>query len=424
MNINRKLIEILQKFRNFRFQLQNKYFQLPKKHLNFILIFVLISLFFATLIAGGKIYLQYKITSPVNNTSDSKIFIVNKGETVSLIAQNLEKQGLIHNDFYFLIYYKILNKSFSNSLTLKAGKYKLSPSLNIIEIAEKLSYGLTIPEDVRVMIPEGSNIFHIACLLEKKGLVSATDFINFCSSHSIYINYNNDTLELVTCQQEEEQAGEDKKGFQNCQLSYPLEGYLFPDTYLFKKGTPIDKIVSKMISNFEKKVIQKLQDSISNPEEAFSYDLTSLTVLASLLEKEVPTYYDKRIVAGIIEQRLNSGMPLQIDMTVIYAKELLAIEEILKTSTNPSSEICNLINAKKNHNPVTLKDTKLTLSYNTYQSKELPPGPINNPGFWSFKAALNSLPTNYWYYLSTKNGTTIFSTTYQDHLANKAKYLQ
>ena len=134
--------------------------------------------------------------------------------------------------------------------------------------------------------------------------------------------------------------------------------------------------------------------------------------MASLLEKEVISYRDKQMVAGILYKRLKAGMPLQIDSTVLYAQTL----KLYRVEKQPAT--------KRDHNPVSVKDTKIDSPYNTYKHKGLPPGPICNPGLKSIKAALNPVKTGYWYYLSTAEGKTIFSKTYEEHLKNKKKYLE
>ena len=120
-----------------------------------------------------------------------------------------------------------------------------------------------------------------------------------------------------------------------------------------------------------------------------------IVTMASILEKEVKTMNDKKIVAGILWKRLEAGMPLQVDSSLLYYK------------ASGSGTF----------------DKEIDSPYNTYKYSGLPAGPICNPGIESIEAAISPQESKYWYYLSAKDGTTIFSKTYDEHLANKAKYL-
>ena len=123
--------------------------------------------------------------------------------------------------------------------------------------------------------------------------------------------------------------------------------------------------------------------------------------MASILEKEVQTEIDKRMVADILWRRLKEGIPLQVDASICYAQ-------------NQSFDDCQLI----------AKAFKIDSPYNTYLYKGLPPAPICNPGLESIKAALNPLPNQSWYYLTDrKTGKTIYSKTYEEHLKMRQKYL-
>ncbi len=343
----------------------NKWEKIEKKQQNLILLILLISLLLVTLTIGGKLYLHYQINHAFSSKNNPQIFVINSGETARKIAQNLEKKGLIKNDLYFLIYLKTFKSADNKISTIKAGKYLLSPSLNISQITEKLINGLIISSEIKITIPEGYNIFQVADLLkEKKLIIESKDFIN---------------------------------------ASINLEGYLFPDTYQIKEDASIKSIVKKMLDNFQNKVGNLLPAS---------RNLVDIITIASLLEKEVISDYDRQVVAGIIEKRIKIGMPLQIDATILYAQALNGYEDGYKT------------NIKNNHNPVSAQDTEIDSPYNTYKYKELPPGPICNPGINTIKAALDPIKTDYWYYLNTKEGRTIFSKTYEEHLTNKQKYLR
>jgi UPF0755 protein len=145
-----------------------------------------------------------------------------------------------------------------------------------------------------------------------------------------------------------------------------------------------------MLANFGKKLNPELREKIAVQKKT----IFDIVTMASLLEKEVITLDDKKIVAGILWKRLEIGMPLQLDATVNYV-------------------------TGKNDPSVTIKDTTIDSPYNTYKYKGLPKGPISNPGIDSIIATIYPKKTNYWYYLT--DGKTIFSETLQQHNTAKAK---
>ena len=173
-----------------------------------------------------------------------------------------------------------------------------------------------------------------------------------------------------------------------------LEGFLFPDTYEFPLNVSGEEVVKKMTENFNKK-IAPYRDEIYDSEKT----LFEIITMASLLEKEVKTLEEKQLVSGILWKRLENNMPLQVDATISYITG--------KKTTKISKE-----------------ETQIDSPYNTYKYLGLPLGPICNPGLESIKAALYPEISQYWYYLSTPEGETIFSKTLEEHNIAKAKYLK
>ncbi len=367
-----------------------KWGKIGKKQQNILLLILLISLLLALLAIGGKLYLHHQINHAFSSKETPQIFIISSGETVREIARNIEKKGLIKNDLYFLVHLRTLKGINDKTPTIKAGKYLLSPSLTISQIAEKLINGLIISPEIKITIPEGYNIFEIGDKLETAGLVKLEEFLRFSAEHTLK------DFVLVPC------SGQVLYGSVSS-----LEGWLFPDTYQFKKEESMEVIINKMLNDFE----QKTAEFTQNLKYKTDIDIHYLITIASLLEKEVINHYDRQVVAGIIEKRLSASMPLQIDATVLYAQTLNKYETGNKT------------NIKNNHNPVTSENLTIDSPYNTYKYKGLPPGPICNPGIDAIKAALNPIKTDYWYYLNAKDGKTIFSKTHEEHMANKRKYL-
>lgn len=173
------------------------------------------------------------------------------------------------------------------------------------------------------------------------------------------------------------------------------EGYLFPDTYYLEKNTEPTDLVALLEDNFNKKVDNILLAEIEKQGKT----LQDIIIMASILEKEVKTYQDKQVVAGILYKRLKNGWKLQVDATLSYVLG------------KPSLSL-------------TLADLNYDSAYNTYKYVGLPKGPICNPGLDSIKAAVFYKDSAFWYYLSTKDGQTVFSKTLAEHETNREKYLK
>lgn len=173
------------------------------------------------------------------------------------------------------------------------------------------------------------------------------------------------------------------------------EGYLFPDTYYFEKSLSVDAVADKMYENFLKKIGEGISKDLLIDS---SMRLPNTIIMASIIEKEVVSDEDRAIVSGIFWKRIENNIPLQSCATIAY---ILGVE-------------------KKQYS---YEDTRVKSPYNTYINLGLPPAPINNPGLSAIKAALNPKQTDYIFFLSASDGTTIFSKTLEEHNANKAKYL-
>jgi UPF0755 protein len=295
---------------------------------------------FSFLLFSVTFLFLWGIFLPKEKISGPKIFSVEKGQGLFEIGENLEKEGLIKSKIFFDFYVILIGKQ----KNLKAGKYFLSSSMNISQIAQKIISGDIAK--VKVTIPEGFTVKEIE---ERLGI---------------------------------KLPGEN------------LEGYLFPDTYYFPIDVSGKEVAKIMRENFEKK-ISPYKEEI----EKSGRSLHEIITMASLLEKEVKTKEEKEIVAGILWKRLKYGIPLQVDATITYITG--------KKTTRISKE-----------------DLQIDSPYNTYKYKGLPPGPICNPGLESILAALYPKDSDYWYYLSTPEGKTLFFKTLKEHNLAKAKYLK
>ncbi len=340
----------------------------------------IIAILIISLFIFGATSLFY-FSLPVSREQTEKVFEVKKGESIFEIAKRLEEAGLIKNKYLFLCITIFKGKE----RQLKAGKYILSPSMTLQEILDILSKGKT--PIVKITIPEGWNLKEIAQYLEEKGLCQKEEFFEIVGWQGVDYSKEKNLPQA--------QDFSNKFPFlKDKPKNVSLEGYLFPDTYFVKKTATCQEIVKMFLENFSKKLTPDLQEEIKKQKKT----VFEIVTMASLLEKEVKTKEDKEIVAGILWKRLKAGIPLQVDATITYI-------------------------TGRRTTKITFEELQIDSPYNTYKYLGLPLGPISNPGMESILAAIYSKQSNYWYYLSTPEGKTIFSKTLSEHNKNKAKYL-
>ena len=239
---------------------------------------------------------------------------------------------------------------------MQAGAYLFSIPENALVVAYRLATGDYGLPPVRITFPEGVTVRDIAeKVSDALPLISAQDFMS---------------------------------------LGKPEEGYLFPDTYIFTTNADAKSIIDTMRTNFNTKIIPLMGDI-----KASGHSLSDIVIIASLIEKEVRTDANRRIVSGILWNRLALGMPLQVDAVFGYIFN--------RDTYSPSFE-----------------DLKVSSPYNTYIHTGLPPGPISNPGLESTQAALYPTKTDYLYYLTGKDDQMHYARTYDGHQVNQSKYLR
>ena len=326
---------------------------------------------------GQGIYLPYKLHS-----EEQIVFNIEKGQGLREIAFNLEKQGLIRSRLPFELY-ALLQNSVRN---LQAGKYNLTASMNTPQILSKLTQGDTIKEKITII--EGWNLRDIAWYFEDKGMFQAEELFEVAGFPAIDYSKTFDLPQPRDFSDEFEfLKGKPKK--------VGLEGYLFPDTYEIVPELEIGEIVRKMLQNFDEKITPEIREEVASQGKT----LFEVIIIASILEKEVKTYEDRQITAGILWKRLRFGWPLQVDATLTYLTG--------KGSLN-----------------LTKEDLKIDSAYNTYKYYALPLGPICNPGLESIRAAIYYKENPYWFYLTTPEGETIFSETLEEHNIARFNYLK
>lgn len=309
-------------------------------------------------------YYGYFLNTPLNKKAGEITFVVTKGDGVRKISANLEKDKLISQDFTFMVYLKLSGLSSG----IQAGDYKLSGAMSPLTIADILTKGKVSSK--KITIPEGWTIDDIGTYLEKQHVAQKADFIVATQKR-----YNYDFLA-------DKPAGQD------------LEGYLFPDTYQLSATANAEDIVKMMLDNFG----QKLTPSTRAAIKGSGMSTYEVVTLASIVEREVSKPEDRKVVAGIFLNRLNTGMALESCATIQY---------ILKS----------------NEARFSYEQTRVESPYNTYIHAGLPVGPIGNPGIDSIQAVLFPEKTSYLYFFSSK-GTTYYSKTLDEHEAKVAQYLK
>ena len=337
----------------------------------------------------GIVYFFIQINTQVIEREQS--FIIQKGQGVREISQNLKEQELIKNKFIFETY--VFLKGIKGKF--QVGEYKLKPKMNIVQIAKILTQGIGMQNERRITIIEGWTIKKIAEYLEKEGIVSKNDFLKAVKNigklgHSDIKEYEF-LKELSNYKLPRPRFA--KRGGQA--TSYKLlEGYLFPDTYRIYKDATAEDIIKKMLDNFDQKLTSEMRHEIKKQGKT----IFETVIMASIIEREVPNYEDRIIVSGIFWKRLEVGMPLQADSTLNYF------------TGNKSRALSS-------------EELKIDSFYNTYLYPDFPPTPISNPGLSAIKAAIYPQESPYWYFLSKKTGETVFSQTLEEHNQNKRKWL-
>jgi len=336
-----------------------------------ILIIILFVIIGAAILGG--LYFWNQISLPASSSNEEVIFVINKGGGVKEIGSSLEKQGLIRSVYWFEVYV-FLDGSQSQFI---AGNYLLRKDMNTREAVKVLTSG-QIASERTVTIIEGWDIRDIAGYLEKEGVVTKDDFL--------LAGATADSRKLIPDKAYDFLV--DKPADQG------LEGYLFPDTYRIYEDSTSSQIIERMLDNFNAKFTDQMkQDALEG-----NMNIYGIVTLASIIEKEVISDEDRKIAAGIFYDRLNLSVALQSDATVNYVTG--------KSELQPSAE-----------------DIKVDNPYNTYKYRGLPPGPICNPSLSALMAAIYPEKSDYFYFLTKPDGSTVFSKTYEEHLENKKKFL-
>ncbi|NDO45619.1 endolytic transglycosylase MltG [Clostridium sp. MD294] len=295
-----------------------------------------------------------------------------EGASTSDIAEILKEKNLIKSVFRF----KLESKLNNYDGTFQKGNYTLNTSMTHQQIMELLQKGGEAEETYQLVIPEGFTIDKIAQRLQEQDIMTAEEFINEVNTGEFDYEFLKD---LPT--------SPDRR--------YKLEGYLFPATYTLYDGVTAHQLIDKMLQRFEIEYTQSIKDNLEQSE----HTLDEIVTIASIVEAEIQVPEERARAAGVIRNRLEQGMKLQIDATVLYAQGTTK-DRVMESDLEYSSP------------------------YNTYQVEGLPIGPISNPGSAALEAALHPEDNNYIYYVVEKYGSSnhVFTETYEDFIKARDNY--
>lgn len=300
-------------------------------------------------------------------TNKTVSITIPEGTSTVEIADILKENGVISSKSLFLLNLRLSEYSGK----LQYGTFKLDTGDSMKEIIKTLATKGAKKNTVTLTVPEGYSIEKIKEKVCDLGICTDTEF-----EKALKKDYDYDFLKAIP---------------KNTDVNYRLQGFLYPSTYEFYSDASAETVIDTMLAEFEKQIAKISADNDK---------LFETVIKASLIEREAKIDSERSIIAGVINNRLNIDMPLQIDATVAYV----------------------ISNGLYNADRVYYKDLQNNSLYNTYKYKGLPAGPICSPGINSLKAALSPSQHNYLYYhTDTKknDGSHIFTETYEEHTSTQ-----
>lgn len=328
---------------------------------------ILIILGLVIIIATASLAFLPDYLSKTANNKDVEIK-VEEGDNLSTVAEDLYEKDVIKSRYWFRY------KGSDIAANIKPGSYIIPSKVDIEQVYDIIQEGEE-KEYLSITFPEGFILYQFAEKVEQEGIASRDEFIDATNRYFQDESYDFDTSNHY----------------------YNMEGYLFPDTYHFTYDQTIDEIVKTLASTMD----SVFTEEYLNRMEELNLSKNQVLTIASLIERESYNDQERGTISGVIYNRLNKPMPLQIDATVIYGKG----------------------EGKEHMTRVLYADLEEDNPYNTYKNQGLPPGPIASPGKNSIHAALYPEDHNYLFYvLSENHDGHVFAETYEEHLANERAY--
>ena len=329
--------------------------------MNRIFNYITVINYFKYLILAVFFFYSIIIIWPQNNLKKEITFQIPSGSSLHKVSKILKKNRIIKNETFFILAVKLMGYE----KKLQAGKFNIQKKTNNFQLIKKLVYGNESLVSVTVL--EGWSLTQISQEIEKKIGIKHMDFLEV-SRHPQLLK---------------------KLGI----VATSIEGYLFPDTYFFSEGVRPESIIETMVFQFKK----NFSTDFKNRMREIGFNEIEVITLASIIEGEAIFDIERSKVSSVYHNRLKKGMKLQADPTIQYIIE------------GPPRRLLN-------------KDLKIESPYNTYLNYGLPPGPINNPGLQSIKAALYPSETDLLYFVAKGDGYHTFSKTEKEHRIAKAKF--
>ncbi len=295
-------------------------------------------------------YTYLTAVQPPDSFPLNQLVSVPEGESLQEVATTLQESGVVRSPLLFRALVTIMGSQRS----VHAGDYLFKEPLDVFSVARALAIGQYGLEPERIRVPEGATVKQMAILFD--GHLERFDAAAFTSQ------------------------------------ALPQEGYLFPDTYFFMPNANEKTVLSALRQNFDEKVA-----TIAPQIASSTHTLSDIVTMASILEREAYNTKDRRMIAGVLWNRIARGMALQVDVSFLY------------TLGKGTFQLTN-------------KDLMTPSPYNTYINKGLPPTPIGSPSLDSLIAAATPIKSDYLYFLADHFGVTHYCKSFACQLANKARY--
>jgi UPF0755 protein len=344
-----------------------------------LLITIVVLVIVATI--GGFIgynWYKNKLNTPTSDSSQIVEIEIEQGEGVKDIAVKLQAAGVISSSDIFYFYIKFNNLGSK----IQAGKFSIPQNLTIIEVANFIQKAAG--NDLWITIPEGLRIDEIATNLDETFLKEENTSFDKDKFTDIVENPDSYEIDVDILKYKPEDVS--------------LEGFLFPDTYNVPKDISALDLVVLFISTLEKKI----EDNDLDLSDHKKLDEYEVLILASIIEREVRSQEQKKMVSDILQRRLDGDLDgvklLQTDATLLYEEK-----DWKAVITNELKESDSL--------------------YNTYKVIGLPPTPICNSGMDSIEAVLDPEDNDYLYYLHDDQGKIHYAKTFDDHVNNQRCYI-
>ncbi|HEY8532237.1 MAG TPA: endolytic transglycosylase MltG [Limnochorda sp.] len=318
----------------------------------------------ACLLAVVAMFVVQALSMPVATQSSAILVHIPEGVSSREISRLLVESGVIRSGRLF----ELLSRVEGIDDSLKAGHYLLDPAMPLPAVLDQLAAGRVATR--RAFIPEGFNLREIGARLEVEGIGKAQRFIELASDERLVYGSASPLTALV-----------------GSRPTPSLEGYLFPDTYVFAVGDEA-LAIRTMVDRFLQ-VAAEMQ--LAERAQAMGLTVHQVVTLASIVEKEAVRDEERPLIAAVFLNRLARNMPLQADPTVKYVLERPRVR-------------------------LSYADLQIDSPYNTYKYRGLPPGPIASPGRASLEAVLQPAAVDYLYFVADGKGGHVFSRTFNQHV--------